>query len=300
MKKIFVVFCALFFTNVSLSYGMFFYADALESAIQEEFPENLQMTVAAEYEAQMNPNTGEIDANGMYNVCYAGGYDVSEDDGAKKCGEFVKKVQSKCVYVVGNGLRRYNNPANEQEKIKKCIFDKTMDYVFEYDGGFQQTQSDRGNRICKNGVPLKDARGNYLLGATSYGITTCASELSVDCIRKMTKKDARHYYWTRIYHKYKYYKLPDEVLAAVMEFAVGGVGTVAKELKETVGAQHCSGSVISDCVVDAINKYLAENTVDDFYDKISALRAKNRAGKAKERALGIRKLLDVYMQCAEK
>ena len=129
MKKMIFVFIALLFSNISIGWGAFFYADALEQAIVEEFPADLQSVVASEYEAQMNQDTGEIDANGMYNVCYAGGYDVSTFEGAEKCSNFVNKVQSGCAYLKGSSIKYYNNPQTIEQKIKKCVFDEAMKIV---------------------------------------------------------------------------------------------------------------------------------------------------------------------------
>lgn len=298
MKKIFISFYILFFSNVSCVWGAFFYADALEQAIQEEFSEDLQSLVAGEYVAQMNQATGEIDVNGMENVCFVGGYDVSNPAGADKCKKFVKKVKNKCVYTTGDSIKKYTNPKTRQEKMRKCIFDKALDFAFSYEGGFQQDPNDTGNRVRdKDGNLLKDKNGNFVLGATKYGITTRASGLSVECVKKMTETNARHYYWTRYFYKYQYYTLPDEVLAIVMQFALAGPGVVAPEIKETVGAQSCSGVVINNCILDAVNKYIDENGVKSFYDTISALRAEKRSGTKKLRAENSVNLISAYDEC---
>lgn len=284
--------------NISSGNCAFFYADALEQTIQEEFSEELQSLVASEYEAQMDA-AGNIDVAGMEQVCYAGGYDVSTEEGAEKCQKFVKKVSSKCVYTRGSGLRYYNNPQNDDEKIKKCVFDKTMDYVFNWEKGFQQTAKDSGNRICDSkGNALKDKNGNFLLGATNLGITTCASGLSVNCVKNITRPLARQYYWTRFYRKYGYYKLPVEAIAAVMELAVGGTGTVASELKSVLGTNCNASNVINDCLANTTKEYIERNGVNDFYEKITQLRANKRSGKAKERALGVMELVNLHTQCA--
>ena len=303
MKKIVLFFCTIFFVNASNVYAAYFYADALTDAVQETFPQNLWSDVANEYMAQMNPTTGEIDEAGMANVCYVGGYDISTDTGAEKCDAFVKNVASKCVYAYSAGKNLYTNPQTAEQKIQKCIFDDAIDYALTYEQGFQQTRSDPGNRICgPDGKPIKDNRGDYLLGATKYGVTTCASRLSVDCIKKMSVADAKLLYWTRHYYKYKYYNLPPQVLAAVVQFSVGGIGTVAGELRDTVGATRCEKtSVMTDCVVDAVKKYLGSHTLDEFYNAISNKRAAKRSGKARERALRVpAELGNSYQRCVDK
>ena len=196
----------MFFANTSNVWAAYFYADALIDAVQETFPQNLWADVANEYVAQMNPTTGEIDEVGMSNVCYVGGMDVATADGAEKCSNFVNIVASKCMYAYRAGKHLYTNPQTAEQKIQKCIFDDAIDFALSYERGFQQTPSDPGNRICgPDGKPIKGADGKYLLGATKYGITTCASGLSVECIRRMTVADAKLVYWTRHYYKYKYY-----------------------------------------------------------------------------------------------
>lgn len=298
MRNLFCyVFIALCFMNTNNAWSAFFYADALESAIQENFSENLWNTVANEYEAQMDAS-GEISENGLYNVCYAGGADVRTAAGAEKCQAFVKSATDGCVYAKGSGVAEYNNPPTTETKIKRCIFDRTLTYAFGYEGGFQQTPDDPGNRICVNMVPQTDKNGKFLLGATNHGITTCASGLTVNCIKKMSEDQARLYYWTRFYKKYKYDLLPNDVLPAVMELALAGVGVVYKELSSVVGAS-CSGPVINQCMVDAINSYLDKHTLDEFYNKMADTRAKKRSGKAKQRALGITKLSGVGDECAK-
>ncbi len=302
MKKLLLIFCVMFFANASNAWAAYFYADALTEAIQQEFPQNIWADVANEYMAQMNPTNGEIDEVGMNNVCYVGGYNVATADGAEKCSNFVNNVVSKCVYAYSAGKHLYTNPQTVEQKIQKCIFDDAIDFALSYEKGFQQTPSDPGNRICgPDGKPIKGTDGKYLLGATKYGITTCASGLSVECIRKMSVADAKLAYWTRHYYKYKYYKLPPQVLAAVMQFSVGGIGTVAVELRETVGANCSVTSVVTDCVVDATNKYLETHTVDEFYREISNKRAKKRTGSAKERALRVPgRLSGSYDRCVSK
>ena len=298
MKKYFLIFCILGFANIDFANAAYFYADALEDAIQNNIAQDLQSAVASEYEAQIDAD-GNISTDGMEQVCYAGNMDVSTADGAAACAAFVDNISNGCVYATGSSLKYYTNPQTDEERIKKCVFDKTIDYVISYEGGFQRNPNDAGNRICdKRGNPLKDEKGNYLLGATKMGITTCASGLSVLCIKNMTEKDARQYYWTRFYYKYGYYKLPVETLAAVMELAVGGTGTVAGELRAAAHIKNCGfATVIDDCIAEEVRKYIAENGVDKFYEDITALRAGKRSGKAKERALGVRRLSNLHKLC---
>ena len=302
MKKLLLIFCGVFLANVSSAWAAYFYADALTEAIQQEFSQNLWVDISNEYMAQMNPTTGEIDEVGMSNVCYVGGYDVATADGAKKCEEFVNLVASKCPYAYSAGKDLYTNPQTVEQKIQKCIFDDAIDYALSYEQGFQQTPSDLGNRICdEKGNPIKDKTGKYLLGATKYGITTCATGLSVECVKKMSIDDAKMLYWTRHYYKYKYYNLPPQVLAAVVQFSVGGVGMVAAELRDTVGANCGATAVMTDCVVSAVNRYLETHSVADFYQQISNKRAAKRSGKAKERALRVpAELGNSYQRCVDK
>lgn len=299
MKKMFLIFALFVFANSNFAKGAYFYADAVEQAIQQEFAPELQSVVASEYEAQMTAN-GYIDTAGFENVCYAGGYNVAAEEGSKKCENFKKRIVNTCVYAKSAGLVHYTNPATEEEKIRKCVFDKTMDYVFSWEKGFQQSKTDSGNRICDgNGNPKKDKNGDFLLGATNHGVTTCASGLSVSCIKKMTQEDAKKYYWTRFYWKYGYHRLPVEALGAVMELAVGGTRTVADELRSVVPNQCEKNNVISDCVAQAVQAYIDENGVDVFYEKMSNARARKRSGKSKTRAEGITELAHAHEECAK-
>lgn len=297
-KKIFLISGILLFANCNFALAAYFYADAVETAIQNFFPSDLQFNVAAEYEAQMD-SAGNISTAGLEQVCYAGGFDVSTESGAESCNNFVNEMSNSCVYATGSGLTYYTNPTTAEEKVKKCVFDKAIDYVFEWENGFQRDPNDAGNKICDaNMKPLKDANGKDLLGATNMGITTCASGLSVYCVQKMTEKDARHYYWTRFYRKYGYYKLPASAIAAVMELAVGGTGTVANELRGAANVTGCGTSpVVNDCTAEAVSNFINKNGVDAFYKNIATLRANKRTGKQRERALGIQKLSTAYKTC---
>lgn len=303
MRKVFLTFCALFLANVSVGWGAYFYADGVEQAIRETFPENFQSVVAEEYEAQMNPQTGEIDEQGIYNVCYAGGFDVSTVIGAEQCADFVGALADKCVYTKGDSLKYYNNPTTREEKIRKCVFTKAIDLALSYEGGLQQNINDPGSRVCdEKGKPELDENGHYKRGATNFGITTCYTRFSVDCVKRMTKQDAINYYWTYLFYGYKYYTLPGDAMAAVMQLAVGGVGKVAKELKQAVGATHCSNVVIDDCIRNAVSKYIVANGADKFYDTICNLRAKSfaRGTNLWQRAIDTKKLSSAYTDCAAK
>ncbi len=302
MKKIVLIFCALMFANISVGFGAYFYADAVEQAIQQEFPEYLQSSVANEYEAQMNQNTGEIDERGMYNVCYAGGYDVSTESGAENCSNFVKILEKTCVYTQGSSYKYYTNPTTREQRIDKCLFDKAMEISFKYEGGLQQNVNDPGSRICdENGNPLREANGNFKVGATKYGITTCYTHLPLDCVKNMTKQQALSYYWTHLFYGYGYYKLPPVVRAAVMQFAVAGVGKVANELKQVVGAMNCKDAKINDCIYDAVKNYLDTKGVIKFHEELCNLHAKpfKVGGKYWQRAMDTKKLSSAYEDCAK-
>jgi hypothetical protein len=117
-------------------------------------------------------------------------------------------------------------------------------------------------------------------------------------VENMTENQARQYYWTRFYRKYGYYKLPVEALAAVMELAVGGTGTVASELRATANITECgTGSVINDCMAEAVKRFIDENGVDAFYKTITTLRADKRGARSKARALGVQELSNAHIEC---
>jgi len=224
---------------------------------------------------------------------------VATEDEPEDSDNSTNKKNTNCVYTSGNGLKFYTNPTTKEEKVKKCVFDKAIDYALKWEKGFQRTPNDPGNRICDSKMnPLKDENGNYLLGATNMGITTCASGLSVECIKNMTEKDARQYYWTNFYRKYGYYKLPASAIAAVMELAVGGPGTVAKELKEAANVSGCGSSpVVNDCTAKAVSDFINKHGVNTFYKNITTLRANKRKGKPRERALGVQSLSNAHKVC---
>ena len=297
MKKYFLIFVTIFFTNISVGWCEYFDADTLESVIMSTFPENLQSTVMAEYESQMDPDTGEIDEQGFYNVCYAGGYDVADPSGAEECAAFAEKLQDNkprycCEYpdakkacvdsgnvslsngcnyaITTNDRNTYMNPQNNTEKLHKCILDKTIDWAIKYEGGFQQSKGDPGSRICdKKGKPLYNADGSIQLGATKFGVTTCYTGLSVKCVCGMNKDQAKQFYW-HVAREYNYFSLPDELVAAVIQFSLAGVGRLGQDLSRALGK--CSGPKINDCYIKAINeKYYRNGTllIQQFYNDIS-------------------------------
>lgn len=298
MKKIALFFTICFFTNIAVSFGAYFYADAVEQAIKNTFSSEVQADVAAEYEAQMDAD-GNIDAAGIEQVCYAGGFDVSTDEGAENCAMFVQTMSDTCPYVVSGfvydeyGIKiseekdsrsfidYYTSPKTDEEKLRKCIVDKTIDWAIKSEaeggggeGGFQQTISDSGNRICdKQGNPLKDENGNYLLGATNFGITTCSSRLSVACVKNMTKDDAKKYYWTRHYMKMRYYQLPIEIQALVLEMSISGIGNAGKDFRCSLnGEPHIWGNypVMTNDPVNALKDW--ESEYDKEYNEHNAFK----------------------------
>ena len=337
MKKIALFFTMCFLTNTSVGFCAYFYADVVEQAIQTSFPSEVQADVAAEYEAQMNPDTGEIDTNGILNVCYAGGFDVTTDDGAADCAMFVQTMAGACPYTTsgavydeaGNKISKeidsrsfmdyYNHPQTDEEKLRKCISDKTIDWAIKLkeegggnEGGFQQTRSDTGNRICdKYGNPLKDAKGNYLLGATNFGITTCSSGLSVACIKNMTKDDAKRYYWTRHYMKMRYYRLPIEIQALVLEMSISGIGNAGKDFRCSLDGNPVSWSnypVITDDPVNAFDNWgtkydkqtKEQDTFKRRYTGMDLVNGKNCVPVHQERRKrAYEHLKEVYKTCAQ-
>lgn len=345
MKKIFLIFAAMSFANIHMGYAEYFDSYALESVINEEFPSDLQSVVAAEYVAQMDEN-GEIDADGFANVCYAGGYDISTEDGAKKCNDLAEKTRSRkpkysapysnpgqcktwnyqaasnnCRYVTKGGLSEYTKPTTARQRLQKCIFDKTMDFViYDWEKGFQQDKTDPGNRICdKNSRALYtdgtvvdtkniDLDKTIQLGATKFGITTCHSGLSVECVCVMDEMAARKYYWTSYFKTYKYDTLPPQAMAMIMELSVGGVGKAASELRtvlksKSVLDRECKDSVIiTECIVEAVEKYLEKYGVQKFYDAMGEERAKkfNKKASHHKRAQAAKKLSSAYTECGGK
>jgi len=338
MKKIFLIFAAVSFANVHVGYAEYFNSYAIESAINEAFPSDLQPVVAAEYMAQIDEN-GEIDANGFANVCYAGGYDISTEDGAKKCNDLAENARKKkpkysapygkpqqcaswdfqnaskkCNYIPSGTASDYTNPTTSAQKLQKCIFDKTMDFVIrDWEKGFQQTKSDVGNRICKDSralytdgtiVDLKniDPDKTIQLGATKFGITTCASNLSVECVCVMDELAARQYYWTSHFKKYKYNTLPPQAMAIVVELSVAGVGKVAKELRAVVKPNCKNSVVITDCIADSVKKYIETNGVQKFYDAMAEERSRTRKKNSPHyrRAQAAKGLSSAYTQCGGK
>ena len=334
MKKTLLIFCLISLANLNSASGAYFYSDVVEQAIQTSFPSEVQADVAAEYEAQMNPDTGEIDTNGIMNVCYAGGFDVTTDDGAAECANFVQTMAGTCPYTISgavydnNGdkilkdtdprsfIDYYNNPQTNEEKLRKCVLDKTIDWAIKSaaegggnEGGFQQTRSDKGNRICdKNGNPLTDSAGHYLLGATNFGITTCASGLSVACIKNMTKADAKKYYWTRHFMKMRYYRLPIEIQALVMEMSISGIGNAGKAFRCTLDGKPASWGnypVVTNDPVNALQEWETSHSNgerDAFkrrYTGMDLVNGKNCVPVHQERRKrAYEHLKDIYKTCA--
>jgi hypothetical protein len=83
-----------------------------------------------------------------------------------------------------------------------------------------------------------------------------------------------------------------------MELAVGGPGTVARELKEAANVSGCGSSpVVNDCTAKAVNNFINQYGVNTFYKNITTLRANKRKGKPRERALGVQSLSDAHKKC---
>ena len=93
MKRI--LFCVLlsFVTySARAESWMLFSAAAVEHAINTFVDSEFRQSAASEYETQMNPETGQISAAGMFSVCVAAGWDIMTMDGMFKCQEFVTMV----------------------------------------------------------------------------------------------------------------------------------------------------------------------------------------------------------------
>ena len=342
MKKYFLIFTAISFMNISDGMCEYFTASNLEKTIAQEFTVDVQPVVINEYEAQMDPDTGEIDEQGFYNVCYAGGYDVSTETGTEQCSNFLNELEDnepqytaeypkseKACAKNGNPAltegckysdyaQSYNNPTTTDEKIRKCILNKTVDWAIDnYEGGFGQRRKDSGNRICDaNGnalyedgsiVDVKNINPNkkIQLGATKFGVTTCYTGLSVKCICGMTKTNAKQFYWGMA-KKYGYFKLPQELFASIVQFSFAGVGTVRSDFNKIFGTQ--CGWVVDDCHINSLKaKYYDKEgnlLTEKFYEDICNAHAKRFIKKGKiaypkhhERALRTKELKKIHGEC---
>lgn len=336
MKKIFLIFLTVYFANMHAGKCEYFYSSSLERTITNEFAEKASAVMDA-YITNMDPDTGEIDENGFYNVCYAGGYDVATEKGAEQCANFLEKLQDDkpkysapkyeaaqcpksgvpaltkgCKYISTNNLKVYNNPATDAEKLQRCILIKTVDWAIDnYEGGYQHTTNDRGSTICKGGKPVYtdgtvgdwknlDPNKTIELGATKFGITTCYNEFSIDCVCGMGKLHAKHYYWN-IARNHGYFKFPIEVVAPIIQFSISGVGRVKTDLNKILGTK-CSGTVMGDCQLNAFNnKYYTNDgklRVQDFYNDICNAHApKSTKSKNYRRAMETKGLIRFYDEC---
>lgn len=219
MKKITGFLIATVFPTLCFGQNFVFTADEVTEAMNHFVPTELYAQTAAEYEAQMDPDTGAIDENGLNNVCYAAGFDVSTADGAANCAGFINAAitQRDCATVSGCNYGSLPNLSPTDDATRYCIFNKTMEFVLDWEKGLNESESLAGNE-----------NGNV----TNYGITSQYSGLSVDCVRCMTWKQARAWYWTNMYKKFHIDKMPAEVSAPLMQFSVQHNGYVLKETKE--------------------------------------------------------------------
>ena len=285
MKKIVLFFTMCFFANISVVFGAFFHAETVEKVIKEYFPQNVWADAAAEYQAQMNPTTGEIDEEGMANFCYVGGFDIATPEGATTCAEIVQAAQSECVYGIQSYWDKYWVKAQSDiEEKQKCIVETTIDWAIDnYEGTtINRDTKDKGNLVKNEATGKVEATG-----VTRYGITR-SSGLSNYCIERMTREDALKYYFTRHFRKYGFYKLPLEVEGVVLQLSIGGAPTAYNEILETIGCseQECGaikavGSSTQAKVEEWIEqkKSEGEDGIDLFNKTITDIRAQKRSGK---------------------
>jgi hypothetical protein len=220
MKKLMGLLIAIVFPTLCCGQTFVFSADEVIEAMNHFVPNELYSQTAAEYEAQMDPDTGAIDEDGLYNVCYVAGFDVSTVDGAAKCAGFINAAitQRNCADVVGCVYGHAPSASSEAEsRARMCIFNETMKYVLDWEKGLNESSGLKGNEY-----------GNV----TNYGITSQYSKLSVDCVRCMTWRQAQNWYWANMYQKFHLDEMPVYVSAPLMQFSVQHNGVVLKETKE--------------------------------------------------------------------
>lgn len=86
------VFCTMVICSANAENWIVFPSHAVEDAVNTMVaPENRQ-NVADEYETQMNPDNGQISTSGIYSVCAAAGWNISNSDGYYMCRGFVDKI----------------------------------------------------------------------------------------------------------------------------------------------------------------------------------------------------------------
>ena len=122
----------------------------------------------------------------------------------------------------------------------------------------------------------------------------------------MSEVNARQYYWTSFFKAYHYDELPPEAMAIIMELSVGGVGKVASELRKVLKSksvldENCKYSVvITECIAEAVEKYLETYGVQHFYDAMCEERARPYDKKMSHyrRAQVAKGLTSAYAACS--
>ena len=245
---------------------------------------------------------------GLKNVCYAAGFDVSTADGAANCSGFVNAAitMHDCKGVTGCDYGYPPHASMDSDRnARKCIFDSTMNFVLAWEKGLNTSSELPGNE-----------NGNV----TKYGITSQYSGLSVNCVKCMTWQQAQNWYWSKMYNKFHFDKMPIYISAPLMQFSVQHNGYVLKETKQIIledakvkeagGLASCSASELTPknyantffmkCSQDAAAEYVKIYGGQHLFDAIvnNEINYWSKKPKYKKRAESVRtELWPATQQC---
>lgn len=112
MKKTLIAFLCTFIALPAVADNYIkFKASAIEDTINTMVPESRRLSVADEYQKQMDSTTGKISVLGIYRVCAAAGFNINNTNGYNDCRLFINTIAEKSGF--GSGSANQQNCANK-------------------------------------------------------------------------------------------------------------------------------------------------------------------------------------------
>ena len=308
-----LVFTSYAVENDELNKEYDWYVDAIiQTAENEKFSKGPGAETTLNILNYMKENNFKASVTGIENVCSVGMYSewckdwvgtavelhnslVGGDDDCKNFD------YSQCYKIKPQS--NYTNPQTNSDKLRKCVFDKAVDWMLSgYEKGAQRSSGDAGNVYI-------DAQGNRMRGATNWGITTQSTNWHPCCVLRLSREDAKYYYWNAYFMGYGYHRLPLEVQAVVMQLSAGGTGYTYNEILRAADCsrEQCgSGTVVGPKTATAVENHVRQYGAygeNGFNKRITEERKKDRANTSlsehySERAQeAYNKLNYAYEQC---
>lgn len=281
------VFTSYAVENDELNKEYYWSVDAIvKTAENEKFSKGPGAETTLNILNYMKENNFNASVTGINNVCSVGMY-------SEWCKDFVNTVidshnsmfsgdddcknfdYSQCYKIKPQS--NYTNPQTNSDKLRKCVFDKAVDWMLNGpEKGAQRSSGDAGNVYI-------DAQGNRMRGATNWGITTASTNWHPCCVLRLSKEDAKYYYWNDYFMGYGYHRLPLEVQAVVMQLSAGGTGVTYSEILRAANCstdQCGSGNVVGPKTATAVENHVRQYGAygeNGFNKRITEERKKDRA-----------------------